>query len=81
MFKKDSPCLLFVFKNSGKRSIHSFFCMPFIGVWFEDDEIIDVKLVRPWTLSVRPKKNFNKLLEIPSSSTTFELFLDGERKL
>lgn len=77
MFKKTSPCLLFVFNTSKKRAIHSLFCKPFVGVWLDEDKIVDVKMVRPWKTAVYPKKKFNRLLEIPSDSTTFKLFLDA----
>ena len=37
MFKKNSKPLLFVFKNYKKRAIHSFFCKPFIAIWFNNN--------------------------------------------
>jgi uncharacterized membrane protein (UPF0127 family) len=58
--------LLFVWKNPGKYSIHSFFCRDFLAVWLLGDKIIEVKFVKPWKFSVTPKGKFNSLLEIPA---------------
>jgi len=71
MFKKDSMSLLFVFKTSRKRAIHSYFCQPFLAIWFNNDEIVDVRLIKKWKANIKPKKGFNKLLEIPSSDNYF----------
>ncbi|MBD3252774.1 hypothetical protein GF386_03525 [Candidatus Pacearchaeota archaeon] len=71
MFKKNSPCLLFVFRKKGP-AIHSFFCKPFIAIWFNDNEIVHVRLIEGWKFSIKPKKEFNKLLEIPASDENFE---------
>jgi uncharacterized membrane protein (UPF0127 family) len=71
MFKNKSLPLLFIFKKPTKTSIHSFFCKPFIAIWFLGDEIVDMKLVENWRFSIKPKKNFNKLLEIPSNNEIF----------
>jgi len=72
MFKKNSLPLLFVFKNLKIRGIHSFFCRPFIAIWFNEDEIVDVKVIRRWKPFIYPKEKFDKLLEIP-------LFVDEEK--
>ncbi len=81
MFRKDSLPLLFIFKNKKKRAIHSFFCKPFIAIWFDDNRIIDEKLVKPFCVSIKPKEKFNKLLEIPSNNNGFnELLSDLSRE-
>ena len=80
MFKKNSKPLLFVFKNKKRRAIHSFFCIPFIAVWFDEEKIIDVKLINSLKFSIKPKENFDKLLEIPSNDLTFKEFLDGTER-
>ena len=76
MFKKNSLPLLFVFKNSRKSAIHSFFCEKFVAIWFDKDRIVDVKLVHPWKISVKPNKKFDRLLEIPMSNKDFFDFID-----
>jgi uncharacterized membrane protein (UPF0127 family) len=65
MFRKKSKPLLFVFKNAGRRSIHSFFCQPFKAIWMRERKIVEEKNVRPFSLSVKPKKPFTHLIEIP----------------
>ena len=80
MFRKNSLPLLFIFNKPKKISIHSFFCIPFIVIWFNKNRIVDVKLVKPWKLSIKPNSEFDKLLEIPSNNKYFKVFLD-ERKL
>lgn len=77
MFKKKSKPLLFIFKKSKRRAIHSFFCLPFIAIWFNGNEIIDVKFISTRKLSIKPKEKFDKLLEIPSNEFSFRHFLDG----
>ena len=80
MFRKESKPLLFVFKKLGRRSIHSFFCLPFIAIWFAGERIVDVKLIKYKRISIKPKERFDKLLEIPSNSEVFSKFTD-ERNL
>lgn len=80
MFKNNSKPLLFVFKKLGMMSIHSFFCLPFIAIWFAGERIVDVKLIKFKKISIKPKEKFDKLLEIPSNSEFFSRFND-ERNL
>lgn len=68
MFKsKETEMLLFEFSKNTRMRIHSFFVFfPFFGVWLDDkNKIIQIKRVKPFTFSVRPKKSFIKILEIP----------------
>lgn len=76
MFRKKSKPLLFTFKKPVKISIHSFFCMPFVAIWFNKNKIVDVKIIKNWMLSITPKKEFDKLLEIPSGDKNFKKFID-----
>ena len=78
MFRKKSKPLFFVFKKPTKQSIHSFFCKPFVAIWFNNERIIDVKFVKPWRFFVKPKEKFNKILEILSSDKNFKEILDGK---
>lgn len=80
MLKKNSKPLLFIFKKARRRAIHSFFCLPFTAIWFNENEIIDVKSVNPWRFSIKPKEKFDKLLEIPSNDISFRQFLDGTER-
>jgi len=80
MFKKNSKPLLFVFKRPTKQPIHSFFCQPFIAIWFNNKRVVDVKLVKSKKILIKPKEKFDRLLEIPSNSEVFSKFTD-ERNL
>jgi len=71
MFRRKSKPLLFIFNNSTSESIHSFFCVPFIAIWFDGKKIIDIKYVKPWKFYVKPSKKFDKLLEIPINGKNF----------
>ena len=64
--RKTSP-ILFEFKKDVRMAIHSFFVFfPFHAIWIdENNRIIAQKIVRPFTFSVRPRKPFRKLIEIP----------------
>jgi len=81
MFRRKSKPLLFIFNDKKKRAIHSFFCVEFVAVWFNGDKIVDVKIVKPWKVSIKPLEKFNKLLEIPKNSKEFAIFVDDERKV
>ena len=81
MFRKQSKPLLFIFKKSKKRIIHSFFCKPFFAIWFNKGSIIDAKLINPWRFSIKPKGKFNHLLEVLINDPNFLLFADGKRNI
>jgi len=81
MFRKKSKPLLFIFKNKKRRAIHSFFCIPFIAIWFNDGKVINVRKVMPWKFSIKPSEKFDKLLEIPQNSDFFREILDEGRKV
>jgi uncharacterized membrane protein (UPF0127 family) len=69
MFRKreNADALLFDFPNPVRLRIHSFFVFfPFLAVWLDDrNRIIEKKIIQPFNFSVRPKKQFNRLIEIP----------------
>jgi uncharacterized membrane protein (UPF0127 family) len=79
MFKKNSKPLLFIFKDKKIRGIHSFFCMPFIAIWFDEEKIIDIKKINSKKILIKPLHKFDKLLEIPSNAPIFDKFLDEEK--
>lgn len=81
MFKDNSQALLFIFKNKKRKAIHSFFCKPFIAIWFDDGKIVDIKVIKNYHVLIKPKEKFNKLLEIPSSNKNFKDFIDDKRKI
>jgi uncharacterized membrane protein (UPF0127 family) len=69
MFKRKEKCpaMLFEFASSTTMKIHSLFVFfRFAAVWLDDkNKIIDLKIVKPFRLSVSCKKPFYKLVEIP----------------
>ncbi len=71
MFGFNRKPLFFIFKSKKRRAIHSFFCKPFIAIWFDGEEIIHSRLIKGWKFSIRPKKKFNRLLEILSGTKEF----------
>lgn len=81
MFKKNSKPLLFIFDKPTNESIHSFFCRPFIAIWFLDDRIVGVRFVEPWLIGIKPREKFNRLLEIPSNDDNFKFILEIDRKV
>lgn len=63
MFKgENTGALLFEMTNS---AIHSFFCKPFLAVWFNEGKIVDFQLVSPNKSHIKPEKDFDMLLEVP----------------
>lgn len=84
MFRKNSKPLLFNFKRPIRISIHSFFCRPFIVIWFLNKRVVDIKRIDSYKISIKPKNEFDKILEIPSNYKEFYIlsdFIDDSRKI
>lgn len=71
MFRKKnfSDILLFDFKKPVGYSIHSWFVFfDFLAVWIdENDNVIEIKRVKPFVFRIKPKQKFSRLIEIPFS--------------
>ncbi|MDO8528277.1 MAG: DUF192 domain-containing protein [Nanoarchaeota archaeon] len=67
--RENAKALLFKFEKPKRLAIHSFFVFyPFLAIWLgEKDKIVKMSIVKPFTLSIKPKKSFTKLIEIPLS--------------
>ena len=65
--RKKAKALLFDFEKPTKIRIHSLFVFfPFIAIWLDNEnEVVDLKVVKPFKLSVSSAKPFVKLVEIP----------------
>ena len=65
--KEKAKALLFDFGKNTNTPIHSYFVFfDFMAIWTDEfGNVLEVKLVRPFNLIVRPKKPFSKLIEIP----------------
>lgn len=65
--RKKAKILLFSFKRKQKIRIHSFYVFyPFIAVWLDDrNKVVDLKIVKPFTLCISHKNRADKLVEIP----------------
>jgi len=80
--RETAKPLLFKFKRPTPMKIHSFFCPKFLAVWLDQkNKIIEAKIIKPFTLSVKPKKEFSKLIEIPLSRNYYSKvkFIVGEK--
>ena len=65
--REKAKALLFEFDKPTNLSIHSYFVFfSFVAIWLDTDgKVINVKLVKPFSLPVSSKKSFEKLIEIP----------------
>ena len=65
--REKSQILLFEFKISQPIAIHSFFVFySFLAIWLDsENNITDMKIVKPFTSCAFAKKSSNYLLEIP----------------
>ena len=65
--RRNTENLLFEFKKPGKTKIHSFFVFfPFVVVWLDNDnKIVEIRIVKPFTFYINSKKSFKKIIEIP----------------
>ena len=73
--KKNAKALIFEFKSKSREPIHSFFVFfSFVGVWLDkNNKILQIKVVRPFQLSVSSEKPFSKLIEIPMNKKNHRL--------
>jgi len=64
--RKTVP-LVFEFKKDTRREIHSLFVFfPFKAIWLDkNNRILDKRIIRPFSFSIKPGKKFRKLIEIP----------------
>lgn len=68
MFKnRNTENLLFEFGKNVRIGIHSFFVFfEFLAVWMdENNNVLEYKIVRPFSPLIRPRKHFRKFAEIP----------------
>ncbi|MFC1710896.1 hypothetical protein ACFLZJ_01950 [Nanoarchaeota archaeon] len=83
--KDKAKPLLFEFKTPTREAIHSLFVsFPFIAIWLDDkNKIIDLRIVKPFTFTIRPERPFKKLIEIPINGRNPEILeiLVGKRKI
>ena len=59
--------LFFEFPRRGFWPMHSIFVFfPFLMVWLDDkNKVMEMKIIRPFTSVIVPKKSFKKILELP----------------
>ncbi|MEK6848342.1 MAG: hypothetical protein AABX65_01790 [Nanoarchaeota archaeon] len=72
--RERARALLFNFSSAKIRAIHSFFVFfPFVAVWLSDGKIVEIQAVMPFLPSVKPKKPFDQLVEIPLNNSYKEV--------
>lgn len=81
---KNTNNLLFEFSHDVNLAIHSLFVFfPFLAVWLDDkNRIIEKRIIKPFILSAKPRKNFRKLVEIPLNNENKQIihFLVGKKR-
>jgi len=65
--RENAKALLFNFKKPVSFVLTSLFVFfPFIAIWIDkNNEIIDVRVIKPFKFSIVCSKKFKKLIEIP----------------
>ena len=65
--REKANSLLFEFKKPTKMKIHSYFVFfPFIAIWLdEENNILDLREIKPFKTSNGIKKPYCNLIEIP----------------
>ena len=68
--REKANALLFEFNKPVRLAIHSWFVFyPFLAIWLDrDNKLIEERVVKPFTIAVKPRKKFFKLVEIPLNS-------------
>src|SRR3989344_7403007 len=85
MFRtKETENLIFDFNKTGFWSIHSFFVFfSFLAIWTDENgKVLEARVVNPFTFSIKPKKPFKKLIEVPINRKNTKIieFFVGKRK-
>lgn len=72
---RNADNLLFEFDRDMNLSIHSLFVFfPFLAIWLDSrNNVIDVRIVKPFCLSIRSNKRFRKIVEIPFNKNNAKL--------
>jgi uncharacterized membrane protein (UPF0127 family) len=65
--REKAEILLFEFKKLTKMKIHSYFVFfSFLAIWLDkENNILGIKKIKPFKISVGINKSFSKLVEIP----------------
>ena len=83
--KEKAEALLFDFSGRGEYYLHSFFVFfTFIALWLDGkNKIVELRIVRPFSFGIKPKKRFSKIVEIPINRRYKEIIkkLVGKRKV
>ena len=83
--KKTTENLLFEFNEKTSFRIHSYFVFfDFLAIWLDKkNNVLEWKIVKSFTLSVKPEKSFFKLIEIPFNKKNEKIvkFFVGKRKI
>lgn len=86
MFKKKTTGnLLFEFNEKTSLRIHSYFVFfDFLAIWLDKkNKVLEWKVIKSFTLNVKPKKPFFKLIEIPFNKKNVKIIKSfvGKRKI
>ncbi len=64
--RENANAMLFEMRKPCKRAIHSLFVFfPFLAVWLDNKNIVEMKIIKPFTFYASPSKKFSRLIEIP----------------
>jgi len=85
LHSKKTKNLLFEFQNPTRLRIHSLFVLfKFLAIWTDEkNRVVDFKIVYPFTLAVKSKTPFTKLIEVPINRENRKIirFFVGEGKV
>jgi uncharacterized membrane protein (UPF0127 family) len=83
--REKAKALLFDFKKPVRTPIHSYFVFfPFVAIWLDkENKLVKMKIIKPFTLIICPKKFFYKLVEIPINKNYEKIIkiVVGKRKI
>ena len=79
--KEKAKVLLFEFRKPVRLAIHSLFVFfPFIAIWIDETgKIIEIKKVKPFSLTICPEKNFSSFVEVPLNKKNKNIVDDIEK--
>ncbi len=81
---KETENLLFEFSKKTEMKIHSYFVFfKFLAIWLDEkNNVVDFRVVSPFSLSVSPKKPFFRMLELPFNNKNRKIidFFVGEER-
>jgi uncharacterized membrane protein (UPF0127 family) len=75
MFRRRENAPMIIFESKKPFSIHSFFVFfDFLAIWLDkNNQVIETKIVKPFSIHEKPRGEFLRLIEIPMNKRYYDI--------